>query len=458
MLYQLYEAQRALLSPFAEFASASSKLYNHPLSPFTHTPMAHRVSAGLDLMHRLSKEYEKPEFEITSVQVEGIDVAVQEQVAIEKPFCRLLRFKRFTDDLPMLTRMKDQPTVLIVAPLSGHHSTLLRETVRSMLQDHKVYITDWTDARMVPAEAGPFHLDDYIAYVQEFIGHIGRDVHVISVCQPTVPVLAAVSLLASAGKPTPLSLTMMGGPIDARNSPTAVNNLAMNRSYEWFENNVIYRVPQNYPGAQRKVYPGFLQHTGFVAMNPDRHATAHYDYFLDLVRGDDDSTEAHRQFYDEYNAVLDLPAEYYLDTIKTVFQDFSLVKGTWEVDGHLVRPQDITTSALLTIEGELDDISGAGQTRAAHGLCTGIPKTRQFHYDVEGAGHYGIFSGRRWRDIVYPQVRDFIARFETERVGKAAATKAVKAGPAPAAKKTRTQAIAAKAAPAKARKTVKVTA
>ena len=454
MLYQLYEAQRALMAPFADFAAATAKLYKHPLSPFTHTPGAQRLSAGFELLHRLGMDYEKPEFQITTVKSSGVDVAVQEQVALEKPFCRLIRFKRFSDDSATLDRMKAQPSVLVVAPLSGHHSTLLRDTVKSLLQDHKVYITDWTDARMVSAEVGPFHLDDYIAYVQEFIGHIGEDVHVISVCQPTVPVLAAVSLLASAGKPTPLSLTMMGGPIDARNSPTAVNNLAMNRSYEWFENNVIYRVPQNYPGAQRQVYPGFLQHTGFVAMNPDRHATAHYDYFLDLVRGDDDSTEAHRQFYDEYNAVLDLPAEYYLDTIKTVFQDFSLVKGTWEVDGHLVRPQDITSSALLTIEGELDDISGAGQTRAAHGLCTGIPKSRQFHYDVVGAGHYGIFSGRRWRDIVYPQVRDFIARFETERVGKAAKA-------APVAKKTRAPSVtakAAKAAPAKPRRTAKAVA
>jgi poly(3-hydroxybutyrate) depolymerase len=413
MLYQVYEAQRALLSPFAEFASASSKLYNHPLSPFTHTPMAHRVSAGLDLMHRLSKEYEKPEFEITSVDVDGIDVAVQEQVAIQKPFCRLLRFKRFTDNLPMLTKMKDQPTVLIVAPLSGHHSTLLRETVRSMLADHKVYITDWTDARMVPIENGPFHLDDYVAYVQEFIRHVGPDVNVISVCQPTVPVLAAISLMASKGEPTPRTMTMMGGPIDARKSPTAVNNLAMNKSHEWFEHNVIYRVPINYPGSGRRVYPGFLQHTGFVAMNPDRHLSSHYDYFLDLVRGDDDNVDSHRKFYDEYNAVLDMPAEYYLDTIKVVFQDFALVNGTWEVKGQFVRPQDITTTALLTIEGELDDISGAGQTRAAHDLCTGIPKDRQFHYDVEGAGHYGIFSGRRWREKVYPQVRDFIAGHQT---------------------------------------------
>lgn len=430
MLYQLYETQRALLSPFAEFASATSKLYNHPLSPFAHTPGAQRVSAGLDLMHRLSKEYEKPEFAITSVTVAGVDVAVQEQVAIEKPFCRLLRFKRFTDDLPMLTRMKDQPTVLVVAPLSGHHATLLRDTVRELLKDHKVFITDWTDARMVPVQAGPFHLDDYVTYVQEFVRHIGPDVNVISVCQPTVPVLAAISLMASNGERTPRTMTMMGGPIDARKSPTAVNNLAMNKSFEWFENNVIYRVPTNYPGGGRAVYPGFLQHTGFVAMNPDRHLTSHYDYFLDLVRGDDDSAEFHRAFYDEYNAVLDMPAEYYLDTIKTVFQDFALVNGTWKVNGQLVRPQDIKTSAFLTIEGELDDISGAGQTRAAHELCTGIPKSRQFHYDALGAGHYGIFSGRRWREKVYPHLRDFIAAHQGDVARKRAAPVAAKKKPA----------------------------
>jgi poly(3-hydroxybutyrate) depolymerase len=411
MLYQLYETQRALLAPFAEFASASSKLYNHPMSPFTHAPMAQRISAGFDLVHRLAKEYEKPGFGIAHVKVGGTEVAVQERVALAKPFCRLLRFKRFTDDAPVLATMKAQPSVLVVAPLSGHHATLLRDTVKSLLQDHKVYITDWTDARMVPLEAGPFHLDDYVEYVQEFIRHIGPDVHVISVCQPTVPVLAAISLMASRGEATPQTMTMMGGPIDARKSPTAVNNLAMNKSHEWFENNVIHRVPPNYPGANRRVYPGFLQHTGFVAMNPDRHLSSHYDYFLDLVRGDEDSAEAHRQFYDEYNAVLDMPAEYYLDTIKTVFQDFALVNGTWRVRGEPVRPQDITKTALLTIEGELDDISGAGQTRAAHDLCTGIAADRRFHYDVEGAGHYGIFSGRRWREKVYPQVREFIAGF-----------------------------------------------
>jgi poly(3-hydroxybutyrate) depolymerase len=266
----------------------------------------------------------------------------------------------------------------------------------------------------VPLEVGPFRLDDYVAYIQDFIRHIGPDVHVISVCQPTVPVLAAISLLASAGEPTPRTMTMMGGPIDARKSPTAVNNLATTKPFSWFENNLIFKVPSNFPAAGRAVYPGFLQHTGFVAMNPDRHAKSHYDYFNDLLKGADQSAEQHRTFYDEYNAVLDMPAEYYLDTIRTVFQDFSLVKGTWEVAGHLVRPQDITTTALLTVEGELDDISGAGQTQAAHDLCTGIPANKQFHYDAMGAGHYGIFSGRRWREKVYPEVRRFIAKYDAD--------------------------------------------
>lgn len=424
MLYQLYETQRALMAPFSEFASASAKLYDHPLSPFAHAPMAQRMSAGFDLLHRLAKEYEKPAFNITAANVDGVTIAVQEQEAVVKPFCRLLRFKRFTDNPQALDTMKGQPTVLVVAPLSGHHSTLLRDTVKSLLHDHKVFITDWTDARMVPLEAGAFRLDDYVEYVQDFIRHCGPNVHVISVCQPTVPVLAAVSLMASRGESTPLSMTMMGGPIDARKSPTAVNNLATNKSFNWFETNVIFRVPQNFPGAGRAVYPGFLQHTGFVAMNPDRHMSSHYDYFRDLIRGDDDSADSHRQFYDEYNAVLDMPAEYYLDTIKTVFQDFALVNGTWQVNGELVKPQDITTTALLTIEGELDDISGAGQTKAAHDLCSGVPRSRAFHYDAEGAGHYGIFSGRRWRDKVYPEVRSFIQRFDATPAATDPAAKA----------------------------------
>ncbi|WP_374316989.1 polyhydroxyalkanoate depolymerase [Aquabacterium sp.] len=439
MLYQIYETNRAWLSPFSEFASATAKLFSNPLSPMAHIPQAQRMSAGYDLLHRLTKEYEKPEFEINHVNVQGTDVVIQEQVVVHKPFCRLLRFKRFTDNAELLSKMREQPSVLVVAPLSGHHSTLLRDTVRTLLQDHKVYITDWVDARMVPMEEGAFHLDDYVNYVQEFIRAVGPNVHVISVCQPTVPVLAAISLMASRGEQTPLSMTMMGGPIDARKSPTAVNNLAMNKSFEWFENNVIYRVPPNYPGATRRVYPGFLQHTGFVAMNPDRHATSHYDYFLDLVRGDGDSAEAHRQFYDEYNAVLDMPAEYYLDTIKTVFQDFALVNGTWQVRNpqgkpEFVRPQDIKTTALLTVEGELDDISGAGQTEAAHDLCSSIPKAHSQHYTVPGAGHYGIFAGRRWRDLAYPQVKAFIYAHNKPGTTQAQAPAPAPASVEPAAK------------------------
>jgi len=416
MLYQIYETQRTMMEPFVDFAQAAAKLYSNPLTPAGQSPLAQRVAAGYSLLYRLGKDYEKPSFGLNTVDVDGTSVAVHERIDLDKPFCELRRFKRFTDDPVTLTRLKSQPVVLIVAPLSGHYATLLRDTVKTMLKDHKVYITDWKNARIVPLSEGKFDLDDYVNYVQEFIRHLQGaygNCHVISVCQPTVPVLAAISLMASRGETTPLSMTMMGGPIDARKSPTAVNNLAMNKSYSWFENNVIFRVPSNFPGAGRRVYPGFLQHTGFVAMNPDRHATSHYDYFKDLLKGDDASAEAHRKFYDEYNAVLDMDADYYLDTIKTVFQDFKLVHGTWDVrnpQGQLerVRPQDIRTTAQFTIEGELDDISGSGQTQAAQGLCTGIPKARQKHLEVKGAGHYGIFSGRRWRESAYPAVKAFI--------------------------------------------------
>lgn len=419
MLYQIYEAQRSLMEPFADFALAASKLYSNPLSPFGQHPFAQRMSAGYDLVYRLGKDYEKPAFGIKTVDVDGVEVAIHERVEIDKPFCELRRFKRFSDDPDTLNKLKEQPAVLIVAPLSGHYATLLRDTVRTMLRDHKVYITDWKNARMVPLEQGEFHLDDYVGYVQEFIRHMQKEYgncHVMSVCQPTVPVLAAVSLMASRGEATPLSMVMMGGPIDARKSPTAVNNLAMNKSYDWFEANVIYRVPTSFPGAGRRVYPGFLQHSGFVAMNPDRHLSSHYDYFKHLIAGDDTSAEAHRQFYDEYNAVLDMDADYYLETIRVVFQEFALVNGTWDVindKGEIerVRPEDITSTAHFTIEGELDDISGSGQTEAAHALCYNVPKDRQKHLEVKGAGHYGIFSGRRWRDVVYPQVRDFILQF-----------------------------------------------
>ena len=438
MLYQLYETQRSFMEPFAELAQAASKLYSNPLNPVSQTPLAQRVSAGYALMHRLGKDYVKPEFGIRTVPVDGVEVAIHERVEIDKPFCELRRFKRFSDDPHTLLALKEQPPVLIVAPLSGHYATLLRDTVRTMLQDHKVYITDWKNARLVPMSEGEFHLHDYVNYVQEFIRHVQSiygNCHVMSVCQPTVPVLAAVSLMASRGEKTPLSMTMMGGPIDARKSPTAVNNLAIHKSFEWFENNVIYRVPPNFPGAGRRVYPGFLQHTGFVAMNPDRHASSHYDYFQDLIKGDGASAEAHRKFYDEYNAVLDMDADYYLETINTVFQEFKLVHGTWDVlgvDGKLerVRPQDIKNTALMTVEVELDDISGSGQTRAAHDLCSSIPKNQRHHLEAEGAGHYGIFSGRRWREVVYPQVRQFIldhARPQTSRTQAAAQAAVAKA-------------------------------
>ena len=433
MLYQIYETQRSLLEPFAEFAQAASKLYSHSSSLLSQIPLAQRVSAGYDLLYRLGKGYEKPAFDIPTVEVDGVGVAIHERVEINKPFCELRRFKRFSDDPATLTKLKTQPVVLIVAPLSGHYATLLRDTVRTMLKDHKVYITDWRSARLVPLSEGEFHLDDYVNYVQEFIRHlqgIYGNCHVISVCQPTVPVLAAVSLMASRGETTPITMTMMGGPIDARRSPTTVNNLATNRSYEWFENNVIFRVPDNFPGAGRRVYPGFLQYTGFVAMNPDRHATSHYDYFKDLIKGDDASAEAHRKFYDEYNAVLDMDADYYLETIKTVFQDYNLVHGTWDVRSptgkiERVRPQDITTTALFTVEGELDDISGSGQTEAAHDLCTGIVRKEQHHLEAKGAGHYGIFSGRRWRDVVYPRVHAFIQKHDAALAAKSAASTAV---------------------------------
>ena len=434
MLYQIFEAQRSLMEPFADFAQAASKLYNNPMSPLGQNALSQRVSAGYDLLYRLGKDYEKPEFGITSVEVGHVDVAIHERVEINKPFCELRRFKRFTDDASTLSKLKGQPVVLVVAPLSGHYATLLRDTVKTMLKDHKVYITDWKNARLVPLSEGEFHLDDYVNYVQEFIRYLQDNYgncHVMSVCQPTVPVLAAVSLMASRGETTPLSMTMMGGPIDATKSPTAVNNLAMNKSHSWFENNVIFRVPSNFPGAGLRVYPGFLQHTGFVAMNPDRHLKSHYDYFKDLIKGDNDSAEQHRQFYDEYNAVLDMDADYYLETINTVFQEFKLVRGTWEVKNEagkseLVRPQDIRNTALLTVEGELDDISGSGQTEAAHGLCTGIVRKEHHHLEVKGAGHYGIFSGRRWREVVYPHVKRFIQEHNKAAAKKPSAKRAVR--------------------------------
>jgi poly(3-hydroxybutyrate) depolymerase len=409
MLYQLHEMQRSFLTPLMQWADASSKLFSNPVSPFAHTPFSQRIAAGYELMYRLGKEYTKPAFGIGSTTINGETVGIMERAILTKPFCKLLHFKKDLSD-KKIEALK-QPKVLLVAPLSGHHATLLRDTVRGLLPDHDVYITDWTDARMVPLSEGPFHLDDYIYYIQDFMRLLAPDLHVISVCQPTVPVLAAISLMATNNDPKlPKTMTMMGGPIDPRKSPTAVNDLAIEKPFSWFENTVIYAVPGNYPGFGRKVYPGFLQHAGFIAMNPGRHAQSHREFYQHLVRGDDSSAESHRQFYDEYNAVLDMPAEYYLDTIKTVFQETRLPKGTWEVGGQLVRPQDIKTVALFTVEGELDDISGAGQTQAAHTLCSGIPEEMQYDFVAPQCGHYGIFSGRRWREIICPKIGEFIRK------------------------------------------------
>lgn len=408
MLYQLHEFQRSILAPLSRWADASAQIYTNPYSPFAYTPFSRRMAATFDLVHRIGKDYKKPPFAIGSVSVDGQEVMLREQVMVDKPFCKLLHFERVFE--PGAPKRKD-PVVLLVAPLSGHHASLLRDTVRTLASDHEVYITDWVDARMIPLKEGPFHLDDYVDYVREFIRFLGADVHVISVCQPTVPVLAAVSLMASDNEPiAPRSMIMMGGPIDTRKSPTSVNDLATQKPLSWFATHMIYTVPHKYPGYLRRVYPGFLQHAGFVAMNPGKHLTSHYDYYLQLIKGDGENAESHRIFYDEYNAVLDLSAEFYLDTIKVVFQDHALPRGEWMVRGKPVRPQDITKTALLTVEGELDDISGSGQTRAAHDLCLGIPENRQEHLTAEKTGHYGIFSGRRWREQIAPKIKDFIRR------------------------------------------------
>jgi poly(3-hydroxybutyrate) depolymerase len=410
MIYQIHEFNRALLSPATELAHAGATMFSMPGSWLAKLPGSSRIAAGYELIYRMGKDYPKPEFGIPVVDVRGSKVAVVEQVALSKPFCRLLRFKRYSDDAGLVSVLKNSPVVLVVAPLSGHHATLLRDTVRTLLSDHKVYVTDWVDARLVPREQGPFTLDDYVAYIREFIRYIGAErLHVISVCQPCVPVLAAISLMAAAGEPVPRSMTMMGGPIDPRRSPTQVNNLATTKPLHWFENNVLDYVPMRYPGRGRRVYPGFLQHAGFIAMNPGRHMSSHWDFYHHLVEGDLDDAAAHRRFYDEYNAVLDLPAEYYMDCIRIVFQQHLLPRGLWQVAGERVAPEALIDTGLLTIEGELDDISGQGQTQAAHDLCRNIPAERKRHLLVQGAGHYGIFSGRRWREQVYPKVREFIA-------------------------------------------------
>ena len=413
MIYKLHELNRSLLGPVTQLAHSYSQMFSTPESWLSQLPVSACIGAGYEFLYQITKNYEKPKFDIHSVDVRGATVPVVEQTALAKPFCRLQRFKRYSDKPDILAGLKRDPVVLIVAPLSGHHATLVRDTVRSLLFGHKVYVTDWIDARTVPLDQGAFTLDDYVGYLREFIRHIGAErLHVISVCQPAVPVLAAVALMAEAGEQEPRTITLMGGPVDTRRNPTRVNDFAAGKPLTWFENYLIHEVPPNYPGRGRRVYPGFLQHAAFIAMNPGRHASSHWNYYQHLVQGDLEDAAAHRRFYDEYNAVLDMPAEYYLDCVRIVFQQHLLPRGLWQVGGERVRLEAITNTSLLTIEGELDDITGLGQSKAAHDLCIGISIDRKEHLTVEGAGHYGIFSGRRWREKVYPQLRDFIATAE----------------------------------------------
>jgi poly(3-hydroxybutyrate) depolymerase len=369
MLYRLHELQRLSLDAIAGF---SALLRGAPV-PW--------VRANAALLHRSTKGYPKPGF------------GLGETIVLERPFCRLLHVGG------------TGPRVLVIAPLSGHHATLVRDTVATLAQHHDVYVTDWLDARDVPLAAGTFSLDDYVAELLRFIRHLDAP-HVVAVCQPTVPALAAVAIAAANGERTPRSLTLMGGPIDARVSPTVVDKLATDHPLAWFESTMIHTVPAHYAGAGRRVYPGFLQLAAFVMMNPDKHASAYWTYWLDTLRGDAAAIAVHEKFYDEYNAVLDMDAPYYLDTVRVVFQEFALARGTWEVAGQRVEPAAIAHTPIFTIEGELDDISGVGQTAAAHALTPNAPGKRALV--AARCGHYGLFSGSRWREAIYPEIRAFI--------------------------------------------------
>ncbi len=401
MLYQIHEFQQAALTPLRVMNGAMRELYKSPFFLPSYTPFGRSMAAGCEVVDRVIRRYGKPDFDIPHTVIDGKDVAVTEEVVAQLPFCELLHFDRDTD--------REHPRVLLVAPYSGHHATLLRGTVESLLPDHDVYVTDWANARDIPASQGGFDLDDYIAYVISFMELLGPDVHVIAVCQPAVPVLAAISILAAEEAHfKPKSMVLMGGPVDTRQAPTPVNATICDRSPKWFEHTVVSRVPFQYAGAMRKVYPGFVILTGFMTMNMDRHVGAQFELFNHLVEGDGDGAEAHRRFYDEYLSVMDLPAEYYLQTLKTVFMDHALPKGTMTWRGRPVDPTAIRRTALMTVEGERDDITPPGQTRAAHDICPNIPAAKRADYEQAGVGHFGIFNGRRWREETYPRVRDFI--------------------------------------------------
>ena len=397
--YQLYEFNHAAVGPFRAAADAARLYFKNPLNPLSHTPFGRSIAAAAELFERTTRRYGKPEFGIQSTDLRGVRVPVNIRVVWERPFCRLLHFEKTSG-----TNGHDQPKLLIVAPMSGHYATLLRGTVETMLSRHDVYIADWIDARMVPLTEGGFDLDDYVDYVVSMLHLLGPGAHVMAVCQPSVPVLAATALMEARGdQHLPSTMILMGGPIDTRVSPTAVNTLANNHDLEWFERNVIMQVPFPHPGFMRKVYPGFLQISGFLSMNLDRHVEAHQDFFRHLVAGDGDSAEKHREFYDEYLAVMDLTAEFYLQTVDTVFVRHALPKGEMTHRGEPVDPGAIRSVALFTIEGENDDISGVGQTEAANRICTGIPGDRKAHYLQPKVGHYGVFNGSRFRAEIAPR-------------------------------------------------------
>ncbi len=414
MLYQLHELQHVLSAPLRAQAQLTKFMFQNPLNPLSNTQLGRTISANAEMIERMTRRFGRPEFGLNETIIGGKAVEVTENIIAEKPFCALLNFKR-------KTKRKD-PKVLVVAPMSGHYATLLRGTVEALLPHHDVYITDWADARKVPMSKGSFDLDDYITYLREFMSLLGSETHVIAVCQPAAPVLAAVSLMASENDPNqPLTMTLMGGPVDTRVSKTEVTELAETRPLKWFENSVLYNVPAFYEGANRRVYPGFLQLSGFMSMNLDTHIGSHMDFYKHLIEGDGESGDKHKKFYNEYLSVMDIPAEFYLQTIEEIFQKHSLPKGTMKWRDPLsnklidVRPQDIKHTALLTIEGELDDISARGQTTAAHDLCCSLAQNKQFHHFQLGCGHYGIFNGSKWREQIMPRIRHFIRGFDKDK-------------------------------------------
>jgi poly(3-hydroxybutyrate) depolymerase len=402
--YHAYEAVHMMVSPARAMSDAMQLAFKNPANPLTYTPFGRTIAASCELFERTTRRYGKPAFGLDTTTMNGVKVAVEERIVWQRPFCNLIYFDRQVG-----TRRKPQPKILLVAPMSGHYATLLRGTVETLLPDHEVYITDWIDARLVPLAAGSFGLDDYIDYVIAMLQKLGPDTHVMAVCQPSVPVLAAIARMEAEGDPaSPRSMTLMGGPIDTRRSPTAVNQLAMERGTDWFRRNCITRVPFPHLGAFREVYPGFMQLSGFMAMNFDRHLTAHYDMYKHLIEGDGDSVEKHRDFYDEYMAVMDLTAEFYLQTVDTVFVKHALPKGEMLHRGKPVDLKAIRSVALMTVEGENDDISGVGQTKAAHDLCVNIPADMRVEYLQKGVGHYGVFNGSRFRSEIAPRIADFM--------------------------------------------------